>query len=416
MTKRVTVSYRTFDLPEGEWWIFSGMGTGLDGTIYSGLCDHRFQYTGALLIAYDPSSGAMRRLGDMQEVCGQRHRYDLMAQTKMHTRIMPDSDGCMYFGTHSCERDYAPPELREKLTGGYPGGHWIRYDPRKGVCEDLGIAVEGESLMGFTIDPVTHRLYAATHTNALLVEFDIAARRSEVVGSIGKYPTRVAERTADGMIYTFDEEGRVVRFDPRSRELRTLDAQLPGWEGDVNFLSSFATVVGLDGCTIYGVSTAFHMEPRDPLATVVEGRKSEFRPGYAFIYDTGDGPDGRMHNVGPATADPDQAVSDLHLLHAMTLTREGDAVYVAAHHNQPAHLIIMDSRERKTAGGGCAFAALRDLGEMWGEGDEGYVETALGATTGLDGTIYFGGPRKSEKYVGDHVRWALIIVPESSWL
>jgi hypothetical protein len=44
------------------------------------------------------------------------------------------------------------------------------------------------------------------------------------------------------------------------------------------------------------------------------------------------------------------------------------------------------------------------------------VETALGATTGLDGTIYFGGPRKSEKYVGDHVRWALIIVPESSWL
>ena len=22
---------------------------------------------------------------------------------------------------------YAPPELKAKLTGGYPGGHWIRY-------------------------------------------------------------------------------------------------------------------------------------------------------------------------------------------------------------------------------------------------------------------------------------------------
>lgn len=425
LTKRVPVRYRTFGLPEpdltvepppgGEWWIFSGMGSGLDGTIYAGLCDHRFQFTGALLIAYFAETGAVRTLGDMQEVCGQRHRYDLMAQTKIHTRIMPDSDGRMYLGLHSCERDYAPPELMAKLTGGYPGGHWICYDPRKRVCEDLGIGVAGESLMGFTVDPNTHRLYATTHTNSLLIEYDIETRRSEVVGAIGKYPTRVVERTADGMIYTFDDEGRVVRFDPRSRQLRTLDARLPGWERKANCVTSFATVVGLDGRTIYGVSTAFYLEPREPMGVVIEGRKSEFCPGYAFAYDTQDGPDGRMRIIGPAGGDSRVRVEDMRLHHAIALTRAGDALYVSARGEHPAHLMMINVSGASRKGGTATGDRLRDLGEMWGEEDEGYVETAFAGTTGTDGTVYFGGPRKSEKYKRDYVRWALIVLPEGCW-
>jgi len=425
--KRIPVSYRTADLPEGDpnrttpggdWWLFSGMGTGLDGTIYSGFCDHRFQYTGALLVAYYPATGTVRHLADMQEVCGQRHRYDLMAQTKIHTRIAADSDGCIYLGTHSCERDYAPPEFREKLTGGYPGGHWIRYDPRTDICEDLGIATAGESLMGFALDPRGHRMYATTHTKSLLVEYDIRARRSEVVGSVGEFPTRVMECTADGIAYTFDDEGRVLRFDPNTRELRTLDAQLPGSGGDVNLVTSFCTVLGLDGYTIYGVSTAFHVEPRERLAEVVEGRKMEFRAVHAFAYDTKDGPDGRMRTVGPAGAGPDVSVGDLHLHHSMTITRNGDPLYVSARREKPAHLVMIDVCGCASKAGGIATGneTLVDLGEMWGEGDEGYVETALAATSGLDGTVYFGGPRKSEKYARDHVRWAIIIMPEGCWL
>lgn len=427
MMKRVPVEYRTFGLPEpdltveppagGEWWIFSGMGTGLDDTIYSGLCDHRFQYTGALLIACDPATRAMRTLGDMQEICGQRHRYDQMAQTKMHTRIMPDSDGRMYFGTHSCERDYAPPELKAKLTGGYPGGHWICYDPRTGRCEDLGIAIPGESLMGFTIDPDNHRLYATTHTNSLLIEYDMGIRRTEVLGSIGKYPTRVLERTADGMIYTFDDEGRVVRFNPRSQELRTLDARLPGWEGRANFVSSFATVVGRDGRTIYGVSTAFRMEPREPMATVVEGRKSEFCPGYAFAYDTQAGPDGRMTTIGPSGGDPNVPVDDMRLHHAIALTRGGDVLYVSARgSDRPAHLIMIDASGSFRKGAAGSAQGLVDLGEMCGESDEGHVETAFAGTTGVDGIVYFGGPRKSDKYKRDYVRWALMVLADGCWL
>lgn len=439
MTKRIPVTYRTFGLPEadpnvepgfgGEWWIFSGMGTGLDGTIYTGLCDHRFVFAGALLIAYYPAADAMRTLADMNDVCGQSGRRDLCGQTKMHTRIMPDSDGRMYLGMHSCERDYAPPDLMVTLTGGYPGGHWVRYDPATDVTESLGIAVPGESLMGFTIDPRTHRLYATTHTKSLLVEYDIAAGRTEIIGTDLGFPTRVVERTDDGMIYTFNSEGFVVRFDPQARELRTLDARLPGWVEGANLLTSFATVVGRDGHTIYGISSPFFMPPKptdDPveMSRILYEKMKQAQlhkdrrlyPGYVFAYDTRDGPDGKVRVIGLAQPEADIEHGDLHLHHSIALTLEGDVLYVSPRRERPAHLIMVDVTGRSPEHGALGNEKLHDCGEMCGDDDEGYVETALAATTGLDGTVYFGGPRKSEKYQRDYVRWVLIILPNGCWL
>jgi hypothetical protein len=424
--KRIPVIYRDLGLPTDsdpshhqpghEWWFFSGLGTGLDGTIYCAPCDHRFQYTGALLLAYDPKGGAFRRLADMQAVCGQRHCDDLMAQTKVHTRILPDSDGRLYLGTHSVERDSAPPELMAKLARGYPGGHWIRYDPHADACEDLGIALPGESLMGFALDPRRHRIYATTHTKALFLEFDIATGRTELIGSIGRYPTRMVECAADGRAYTFDEHGRVIRFDPASHQLRALDARLPGFEGDVNFVSSFCTVVGRDGRTLYGIATAFHAQPERAIWEKVEGSKLEVRPCHAFAYDTQDGADGRMRTIGPSGGDTGMAVSDLQLNHAITLTRSGDALYLASLAEKPAHLMMIDVDGCSSAGR-AGDERVVDLGEMWGEGEEGYVQTALAATLGLDGTVYFAGPRQYEgRYVRDPDRWRLIILRDGCWL
>jgi hypothetical protein len=421
MNKHLTIRHRTFGLPppvegvpaqpQGDWWLFNSMGTGLDGVIYCGLCDHRFVEEGALLIAYDPRDDSMRTLANMQDVCGQRGRGDLHPQSKVHTPFIADRDGRVYFGTHSCERDYAPPDLQKKYTGGYPGGHWMRYDPRARRCESLGIAVAGESLMGFALESRTRKLYATTHTKSLLISYDIASGRTEIIGDIGKFPTRTVECAADGRVFTFNEEGRVVRYDPRARELRVLDTQLPGYTGDVNFLTPLVTVLARDGRTIYGLTTAFHQEPREPMAERVEGRTTRICPQFAFAYDTMEGADGRMRTLGPAGGAEDVVVSDMHLLHSIALAQNGDALYVVSQKDAPAHLMRID------ASSGVGHERLRDCGEMWCEDQsEGYFETALAATTGLDGTIYFAGPRKSEKHPRDATRWVLAAVPRDSWL
>ena len=396
-------------LEKGEWWLFNGMGTGADGVIYSGLCDHRFEGDGARLIAFDPRTKAMRTVANLQDVCGQRRRADLNPQSKIHTRILPDRDGRLYFGSHSCERDYAPPAVRAVQAGGYPGGHWLRFDPRRGVCEDLGIALPGESLMGFALDPRRRKAYATTHTGCHLLEYDLDAGRTEIVGNVGKFPTRVVEVAADGCAYTFDEDGWVMRFDPRTRELRTLDARIPGHGSDVNFLTPLVSELGADGGTIYGVTTAFWQTPREPMAENVEGRVMEFREPYVFAYDTAAGPDGRMRTLAPAGGVEGERVGDMHLLHSIARTGDGDILYVVPKPEGPAHLM------RITAGAGAGRERVLDAGEIHGQAGEGYLETALAGATGLDGTVYFAGPRKSENHPRDFARWVLAALPAGSW-
>ena len=123
-----------------------------------------------------------------------------------------------------------------------------------------------------------------------------------------------------------------------------------------------------------------------------------------------------MRIIGPSGCDPAVPMSDVHLHHSIAMTRAGDLLYVSARAQRPAHLVMIDVTGSSGGGGSPGNEKLVDLGELVGEGDEGYVETALAATTGADGTVYFGGPRKSEKYERDDMRWALIILADGSWL
>ncbi|MCE9613598.1 MAG: hypothetical protein K8T26_04935 [Lentisphaerae bacterium] len=414
----VRATFYTFGLPpplaeaqpQGDWWLFNGMGTGHDGTIYSGLCDHRFLGDGARLIAFDPRTRAMRTVANMQDVCGQRGRLDVNPQSKIHTTILPDRDGRLYFGSHSCERDYAPPEVRAVQRGGFPGGHWLRYDPARGRCEDLGIALPGESLMGFAMDIKARRLYATTHTRCHLIEYNMDTGRTEIVGSVGKFPTRVCEVAADGCVYTFDEDGWVIRFDPRTRELRTLDARLPGHGPTVNFLTALVSTISADGRTIYGVTSAFWQTPREPMAESIQGRVMEFREPFAFAYDIGPGPDGRMRAVAPAGGVEGARVGDMHLLHSIARTREGDVLYVLPQQDGGASRLM-----RITAADGAGRERVLDAGGIVGPDGEGFLETALAGTTGLDGTVYFAGPRKSPRHLRDDTRWVLAAIPAGAW-
>lgn len=397
-------------LPQGEWWLFNGMGTGHDGTIYSGLCDHRFVGDGARLIAFDPRTKAMRTVANLQDVCGQRGRADLNPQSKIHTTILPDRDGRLYLGSHSCERDYAPPEVRAVQTGGFPGGHWLRYDPVRGVCEDLGIAVPGESIMGFAMDIGRRRLYGTTHTKCHLIEYHMETGHTEIVGSVGKFPTRVCEVATDGCVYTFDEDGWVIRFDPRTRELRTLDAQLPGHGPKVNFLTALVSTISADGKTIYGVTSAFWQTPREPMAKSIQGRVMEFREPFAFAYDIGPGPDGRMRAVAPAGGAEGARVGDMHLLHSICRAPNGDVFYILPQKDGgPARLM------RISASDGAGHERVQDLGGVWGAEGEGFLETALAGCTGLDGTLYFAGPRKADAHPRDWTRWVLAAIAPDAW-
>ncbi len=372
---KVKVGIRHYGLGPGSWHIYSAMGTAPNADIFVGVCDYSLAFKmsdrpgGAHLLRYDPEEDTMHDLGDMQDITSQRALAKLIPQSKIHTPIVFDSSGKAYFGTHSVERDYLPPEYKDSFPGGYPGGHWVSYDPASGEMEDLGIAVEGESLMGLTMDAARNRLYATTHKKALLVGYDIAAKHTEVLGGIGKYPTRTVAHLAHGRVYTFDDRGHLLRHEPGAGSIERSEMRVPNGGFEADLITVFALCTDPSRSRLYGLSSLLH------------GEKQERRGGYLFEYVPHARGWGTLTDLGRAGISDVASVEESELYHAMTFGTDGKIYYTAPTKGKPVHLVSYDpSTEEKL-----------DHGEMWAEGLNVSVLAAFAATTGKDGTLYFGG-------------------------
>jgi len=377
----VHVEVRSFGLGPGSWHIYSAMGTSPDGDIYTGVCDYAFAFKladkpgGAHLVRYDPDEDKMYDLGDMQDVTGQRGMDRVCAQSKIHTPIVFCRDGKAYFGTHSVERDYVPPEYKDRFSEGYPGGHWVSYDPSADRMEDLGIAVPGESLMGLAVDPEGTKLCATTHKGAMLIEYDIATRVTEVKGSIGKYPTRTVAYLSDGRAYTFDDKGYLLRYDPEEKRIEKLGLRVPNGGHEADLISVFALCTDPARGRLYGLSTLLD-----------QGEKMVRLGGYLFEYVAGSRGEGRLRDLGRGGVVEETSTSESELYHAITYGKDGKVYYIAPVKGKPAHLICYDPKKSEK----------RDCGEMW-SGIEGvYAFAVFAACTGKDGRLYFGGLLKSD--------------------
>ncbi|MFH1742670.1 MAG: hypothetical protein ABIH23_27000, partial [bacterium] len=322
---RVNIEIRHYGLGPGSWHMYSSMDTSPNGDIYAGICNYSFAMkmsdtlNGAWLVRYAPDEDKMYPLGDMQDVTGQRGRDKAPAQSKIHTPILFDRDGKVYFGTHSVERDYLPEEYKERFTDEYPGGHWISYEPATGKFEDLGISAPGESIMGLTMDPKRRKLYGTTHKKALLVEYDIARRVSKTIGSIGEYPTRMITCLADGKAYTCDEKGYLLRYDPASESIEKLDLRIPFGEYEAELISLFALCASPSRDRFYGISTLID---EASVRNVIKG-------GFLFEYKIDNNGNGTLTDLGSAGVSGETVVSETGLYHAMTLGKDGKFYWTA---------------------------------------------------------------------------------------
>ncbi len=379
---KVNLEIRRFGLGHGSWHIYSSMGTSPEGDIYCGICDYSFalelndELNGARFMRYDPVEDKVHNLGDMQDITGQRGRDHACAQSKIHTPILFDQDGKVYFGTHSVERDYAPDKYKGRFTEGYPGGHWITYDPSTGKFEDLGIGVPGESLMGLAIDLRREKLYTTTHKSAFLAEYDIPGRTTEVRGSVGNYPTRTMAYLSDEKVYTFDDKGYLLRYDPDSRVIEKFDLRVPNGGTKATLTSVFALCADPSAERLYGLSTLVDEEPG----------KNEFKGGYLFEYTMDPEGSGELKDLGKGSAFEEISTSESELYHAITYGKDGKVYYGAPVKEKPVHLMSYDPKTGER----------RDHGEMWVESEGAHVLALFAACTGNDGRLFWGGLLKSE--------------------
>jgi hypothetical protein len=218
----ITVDFRVFPgLAEmdGNW---AALKVAHDGRVYAGLACHGCD---GHLVMYDPKADRVVDLGNLTRLSGESALH-IGPQSKIHAKFGEGNDGRIYFGTHGgWWFNYARFGMKE----GYPGAHWMAYDPRTDRVEDFGIGPRFEGVNTGAYDPKFNRIYGLTHPRGHFVYYDVATSRSVDKGRINNWESicRTLGIDDEGNVYGNFGAGQIYKYDPRNDEIVELPLHIP---------------------------------------------------------------------------------------------------------------------------------------------------------------------------------------------
>jgi hypothetical protein len=220
--KIITLDYRIFPgLAEmdGNW---AALTVAHDGKVYAGLACHGCD---GHLAMYDPALDRVTDLGNLTRLAGEASLH-IGPQSKIHAKFGEGPDGRIYFGTHAgLWFNYARVGTKE----GYPGAHWMAYDPKTGKVEDFGIGPRYEGINTGAYDPKFNRIYGLTHPRGHFVYYDVASRKAVDKGRINNFDSicRTLGIDDEGNVYGNFGAGQIYKYDPRTDEIIELPLHIP---------------------------------------------------------------------------------------------------------------------------------------------------------------------------------------------
>ena len=221
-SQAVRVEHRVFPglhEMDGNW---AALYAASDGKVYAGLAYHGGD---GHLVYYDAKADSMHDVGNLTELCGES-QVRRGPQSKIHAKFGEGKDGRVYFGTHAgFWWNYARFATKE----GYPGAHWMAFDPKTGRVEDFGLGARNEGINTGAYDPLFNRIYGLTHPRGHFVYFDVATRRSVDKGRVNNFESicRTLGIDDEGNVYGSFGQGEVFRYNPRTDDIEELPVRLP---------------------------------------------------------------------------------------------------------------------------------------------------------------------------------------------
>ena len=354
---------------DGNW---AALRVAHDGKVYAGLACHGCD---GHLVYYDPAQDRLVDVGSLTRLCGESN-LRIGPQSKIHAKFGEGKDGRIYFGTHAgLWFDYARFGAKE----GYPGAHWMAYDPKTGKVQDFGIGPRYEGINTGAYNPKFNRIYGLTHPRGHFVYYDVGARKTVDKGRVNNWESicRTLGIDDEGNVYGNFGAGQIYKYDPRADEIFELPLHIPIRQKGISFGRDYdksethwRTVVWDDqGRKFYGI---------DESASLL------------FSFDPHSGAHGEVKLLGQLCA---EGVGDRRDIPYATLTlalgldrklyyappaREFD--YAGSQGAGTTHLIVYDLKSGQT----------EDRGEMH-LADGRRVIGLNSADTAPDGTIYFVG-------------------------
>jgi len=350
--------------------------TGLDGAIYLGVSNESHPGLHALIYRYDPKADQLDLITDFSELLPEAREPERPPNSKIHLTLCVGAGGKLYAASHLT----APPagdsfhriwEVYDDPRRGYLGSHLVMYDPSTAEVRDLGIATPRDGVQVMCANPDRDELYMISYPRSHFVVYRVRTGETIDLGRIGFERSFGLCYTRLGFAYTADDDGWILRFDPKQVRLERLPIRIPEapWRsGAGNIIRRMA--LGLDGVKMYGAG-----------AKAVR----------LFEYDPAAGPHGRMTDFGLLCGeDRPNGYGWLPACKAITVGLDGK-VYCAmgnrTFHAGPepaAHLISLDPES----------GAIVGHGPLQADGLPPILDPQ-DATTGLDGRLYIA-PKVAE--------------------
>jgi hypothetical protein len=371
-SKTVTVDYRVFPglaAMDGNW---AALSVAHDGKVYIGLAYHGGD---GHMVCYDPKADRVIDIGNLTRLTGEA-ALQRGPQSKIHAKFGEGKDGRIYFGTHA---GYWWNYARFGTKEGYPGAHWMAYDPATGKVEDFGIGPKFEGINTGAYDPRFNRIYGLTHPRGHFVYYDVGTGTAVDKGRFNNWESICRTLGIDdkGNVYGNFGAGQIYKYDPHTDEIVELPLHIPTRQKGVSLGRDYnksethwRTVVWDDqDRKFYGVEESASM---------------------LFSFDPHAGQWGVVKLLGQLCAEEMKESRDIpyatlaltlgldHKLYYAIPEREFD--YAGSAGAGVSHLITFDLKTAKT----------EDMGEMRLADGRGVIGLNS-AHTAPDGTIYFVG-------------------------
>ena len=319
---------------------------GADGMIYAAACCEHTGGAAAYLVRYDAEKNEVEYLFDVGDAVGEPADNGRATQCKIHYSLLPTNDGLLWGTTHLS----GPP------IGHIAYPHWGgRRDPRHGFrgamfflldlgskkILDRGVMVPHDGSRAQALSERHGIICVVGYPMDHFYTYNIKDRTLTDCGRIGSVNPQGIWIDPDENAYTTDDFGRILKYDIARKKLVELNVRIPhpifqdGWHTVV-----YDMVAGPDPSVVFGVTwTAFP---------------------HFFRYDMGDGPHGRMDDLGPAQPEHKGEEPSVFRDHVggMTLA-DDDKIYCGVNHANAkgegeTHLTRIDPQSGK----------IEDLGVM----------------------------------------------------
>jgi hypothetical protein len=362
-----------------------------NGDVYSGLCT---EGVSAHLYVYNPSTGQNKLLYDMAEFFGERGK-GIRTSGKIHNKPVEDKDGNIYFvplnnGSGPRNIDFTS----------WIGGHWMKYNPKAGTLENLGLVDDG--CYPITIDNERKLLFGVGFTG-YFYRLDIDKQITKNLGRVTNWDICRSIFCDDkGDVFGCFPTGRVWKYDAEKQKVFDLSILLPY---DPTIFPTELSNPMIDRSNDW---RAVEFDPIDKVAYGVTCGSGSI----LFKFDTHVGPEGKITTLGQICDSKFLGTNQKNIPYsplAFAVDSKNKKIYFVPSAREytigrmvetfgtgeTSHLIMFDLKTGKRV----------DLGALQTK-DGRKVGGCEGASVGPDGTLYICGqaevsdPKKATSRIG----------------